>query len=206
MRPLLLLAALLLAAAQAQARAVHAERQYPHHHHPPPHLAHRLLRDGAAAIGAPAPAAAVAAVAAAGATRIDACRQRCPSAYLPVCGAGGTYLNACWAACMGAEPFAVGECDAAADKFMRSMGSGCESRCATTSTSPVCAENGFTFTSACVAKCSNLTATAGTCCACALPCSWHVAPTAAFLQPPPRAGLRTASGAMAPPPLLSKSG
>ena len=167
MRPLLLLAALLLFAAQAQARAAHSAepdekpRPYSPHHL----LAHRLLRDGAVAIGAPAPAAAMATAASAGAARIDACRQRCPSSYLPVCGAGGTYLNACWAACMGAEPFAVGDCDAAADKFMRSMGSGCESRCATTSTSPVCAENGFTFTSACVAKCSNLTVIAGTCCA-----------------------------------------
>jgi len=208
MRLRLLLAALLLAAtqAQAQARAAHgaATPERPHSHH---HQAHRLLRDGATGIDAPAPAAAMATAAAAGAARIDACRQRCPSLYLPVCGAGGTYLNACWAACMGAEPFAVGECDAAADKFMRSMGSGCESRCATASTSPVCAENGFTFTSACVAKCSNLTITAGTCCACAaFILLMRVDAILRAYSVALRAGLRAASSAMAPPPLLNKSG
>jgi hypothetical protein len=162
MRPLLLLAALVCAAAQAQARAAHAtaseSRPYP---------LHRLLRDGAAAaiVGAPAPAMSTVA----GAARIDACRQRCPSAYAPVCGAGGTYLNACWASCQGAEPFAVGDCDATADRFQRSMGSGCEARCAAVgpagAAAAVCAENGFTYTSSCVAKCSNLATIAGTCCA-----------------------------------------
>jgi len=162
MRLLLLLAALLCAAAQDGPDGRAYSRQM-----------HRRLRDGglATAVGAPAPAAAR--VASASVALINACRQQCPSAFQPVCGGkSGTYLNACWAACMGAEPFAVGDCDVAADRFQRSMGSGCEQRCsskpgstAAPGAGPVCAENGFTFTSACVANCSNVATTAGACCA-----------------------------------------
>lgn len=217
MRPLLLLAALVCAAAQAQARAAHSAsatapaRPYPH---PEAHHAHRLLRDGAAtaAVAAPAPAAAAALATASVASRIDGCRQRCPSAYLPVCGAGGTYLNACWAACMGAEPFAVGDCDAAADKFQRSLGSGCEARCAAAPgapAQPACAENGFTFTSACVAKCSNLATAAGTCCASFAKALFVAALARRVLTARScRAGLRAAlaSNALAAPPPGIKSG
>lgn len=203
MRPMLLLAAMVCAAAQAQARAAHAiepERAYPLHH--------RLLRDGAAAaiVGAPAPA--VSAVA--GTARIDACRQRCPAAYAPVCGAGGTYLNACWAACQGAEPFAVGDCDATADKYQRSMGSGCEARCAAVGpagpAAAVCAENGFTYTSSCVAKCSNLATVAGTCCA--LLSLLLRSATFAFSSRHALncTGLRTTSGTLLAAPPVTKNG
>jgi hypothetical protein len=111
----------------------------------------------------PAPAPAPARIA-----PIAACKAACNATFAPVCGRGGTYLNACWAGCMGSTPSVAGECAESADRFRRTDGL-CEAKCAAAADgvwAPACGENGFTYGSACVAKCSGVSVTVpGNCCA-----------------------------------------
>jgi hypothetical protein len=126
--------------------------------------AHTALAE-AAGVPAPAPAAAASNVS----RLIEKCKVACHATFMPVCctAASGTYLNACWATCIGAAPFVDGECGAAVDRF-RHAPNDCEAHCANAPNAvfaPVCGENGFTYSSACMASCSSvLQTTAGNCC------------------------------------------
>jgi hypothetical protein len=127
-----------------------------------------LLRQSVLA-GAPVPGLAGGSAVAA----IERCKQMCGATFTPVCGGAvrGTYLNSCWAMCVGATPFVAGECAATADRYQRSavQDTQCEARCAREPDAvfaPVCGINGFTFSSACMARCSGVNETAaGNCCA-----------------------------------------